>query len=240
MSAVASGGHRVVVEAWAPEYGVPFGPEAFEVSDVPVDVNAEVGAADWAPISPPPETSESGTIYFVDGVRRVDARVWITDPDEVTQMGICASYAAGVVRCDGGARLVAAEVRRKLFSVAGAPTLKTKLGSYAPVAAPEADIDSLHSALQERMRDLEIGVTRDCAFETQSGSAAGLLVVDGPLRNRQDLPNAVGYIKTHLVAYLPPVLQGVVALLDAGQRTPLFVTQTQWMEFTRFRGGFTA
>ena len=37
-----------------------------------------------------------------------------------------------------------------------------------------------------------------------------LLVVDGPLRNRQDLPRILGYVKTHQKRYLPDRLYKVV------------------------------
>ena len=36
---------------------------------------------------------------FVDGVRRVDARVWIHDGDRA-HAGVCASVGAGIVECD--------------------------------------------------------------------------------------------------------------------------------------------
>ena len=57
---------------------------------------------------------------------------------------------------------------------------------------------------------------------------ADLLIVDGPLRGRQHLPSAVGYIKTHHVAYLPPEQQMVVSDLPVGSRTPLFVIGGGW------------
>ena len=56
----------------------------------------------------------SSTVLFVDGVRRIDARVWI-DGDSP---GICASYAAGAVRCDGRAEVVDIAVARGMFSTA--------------------------------------------------------------------------------------------------------------------------
>jgi hypothetical protein len=49
-----------------------------------------------------------------------------------------------------------------------------------------------------------------------------LLVVDGPLRGRDALPRAVGYIKTQQKQYLPESLIGVVSALRPSQRTPVF------------------
>ena len=61
-----------------------------------------------------------------------------------------------------------------------------------------------------------------------------LLVVDGPLRGRDRLARAVGYIKTHHTAYLDPEQNAVVAALGPGQRTPMFrLTSTGgWSRYT--------
>src|SRR5918992_253970 len=55
-----------------------------------------------------------------------------------------------------------------------------------------------------------------------------LVVVDGPLRGRQHLMGAVGYIKTHHVTYLAPELNAVVGRLAPGERSPLFILGTDW------------
>ena len=63
---------------------------------------------------------------FVDGVRRIDARIWIDDlaggesaDASPAVAGICASYAAGAVcACRRGAHLLADAVRRGLFTAA--------------------------------------------------------------------------------------------------------------------------
>jgi hypothetical protein len=72
------------------------------------------------------------------------------------------------------------------------------------------------------------------AAELEAAEAAAapgdvdLVVVDGPLRGRQHLSGAVGYVKTHHVTYLPPELNAVVARLGPGERTPLFRLGTDW------------
>src|SRR5690606_24192385 len=105
--------------------------------------------------------------------------------------GLCGSYAAGAVRCDSAGRVERAEVRRVLLAPAGAPTLRTRAGDYLHVAVA-GDDEVLTAGLQRRMRDLEATVARDVAD-------ADLVVVDGPLRGREAVPNAVGYVKTHHV-----------------------------------------
>jgi hypothetical protein len=61
---------------------------------------------------------------------------------------------------------------------------------------------------------------------------AELLVVDGPLSHARDIENAVGYIKTQKVQYLPLELRQVLTALPAGYRTPLFLTTTSWSRFS--------
>ncbi len=220
---------QLAVESWAPEYGAPTDEAALRDSDVAVQADAEVPAAEWAPRRPPPSTPVPPMVCFVDGVRRVDARVWITDDAGATRQGLCASYAAGVVACDGTATLAAAEVRRALISpVGGAPDLDTRHGRYRSTPATSDDPDRLAVELQGRMADLERLVSEQVAagspgeVPARSSGVATLLVLDGPLRRRH-LPGAVGFVKTHQRAYLPDRLAAVVADLDAGERTPAFL-----------------
>ena len=66
-----------------------------------------------------------------------------------------------------------------------------------------------------------------------------LLVVDGPLRERRDMDHAVGYVKTHHVAYLPAVVQDVIPALQPGQRTPVLLIGDRfrrWSWYVRLPG----
>lgn len=215
------------MEAWAPEYGAPVDAGDLGTPTAPVDVGVEVPAAGWAPRRPPDGLAEPHAMAFTDGVRRIDARVWIDDARGTTHLGVCASYAAGVVRCCGGkARLVASDVERGLFSSApDAAAIVTRHASFPPRAAAVDDYADLALAVQQRMGALEVRLAE------QAGDA-DLIVVDGPLTGRQHLPGAVGYVKTHRVAYLPPVVDDVLARLAAGERTPLFLTTTSWSRFS--------
>ena len=213
----------MAVEAWAPEYGAAMGgADELKPSPGPVDVGVEVDARDWSPLRI--DGAAADDVVFIDGVQRVDAQVWITDDDHGTRLGYAASYAAGTVRCNGHAGIEECEVRRSLITPAGTPALTTRAATYTPVAVASDDADTLRAGLQERRRKLEIQVAA-------SGLSADLVVVDGPLSGRPDLPNAIGYVKTHHVAYLPPIVSDVVPQLAPGERTPLFVTQTQYSRY---------
>lgn len=213
---------KFTVEQWAPEYGTPTGAELEETTTVP-EVDIEVPARDWAPIAPTGSGVDS--VLFVDGVRRVDANVWISQPDGMATLGLCATYAAGAVRCDGRAEMVASEVRRGLFTAAPDVTpILTRHAAYEVRAVAGSTPEELWLGIQQRMGETEKEVAA-----RHAGDA--MVVVDGPLSGAH-VPGAVGYVKTHHVHYLPPALRPVIGRLAAGQRTPLFLTTTAWSRYS--------
>ncbi|MGZ4804708.1 MAG: hypothetical protein ACXV9P_19075, partial [Acidimicrobiia bacterium] len=188
---------------------------------------------------------EPATVLFVDGVRRVDARVWIEDPSGDAQPGICASFGAGVARCGSGlaAEVIHPSVGRGVFSAsAHAAEIVTAHGSYAAHVASGPNPEALWLALQERMARREVEAAEAARRECPDPDDA-LVVVDGPLTGRQHVAGAIGVIKTHGVAYLPPDLHRVVSTLGPGDRTPLFTIGGRWSRhswYLRLPGGADA
>lgn len=215
---------RFSVETWAPEYGSPSDTGSAVDEGAAVDVGVEVPADRWEPIAPGP--APEGPVLFVDGVRRVEAAVWVDEGAAGAVYGLCASYAAGAVRCDAAATLVEAVVERGLFTPApSASDIDAGLASYPVRPTAGSTPEELWLGIQQRMGDLEGRVAAAHAGD-------GLVVVDGPLSHRRHVPDAVGYVKTHHVAYLPPSLAGFLPALPAGRRTPLFLTTTSWSRFS--------
>jgi hypothetical protein len=220
-------GMRFAVESWSADYGSPTEAAAvLDPSTARVDPWVECDAAEWAPRPPAAAVTPLDVLAFVDGVRRVEATVWITDDAGEVHQGLCASYAAGAVRCDGEARLVAAEVERGLFApVEGADGIETRHGRFELRGAGSggtggaAGLDALSLRLQRAMGDLEARVAR-------AAGDVDAVVVDGPLRAGHRGAGFVGYVKTHHAAYGPPVVRDVIARLDCGERTPLLVLET--------------
>jgi hypothetical protein len=234
-------GMRWRVESWDPSYGASSeDPAELSRSTAQLDLDVELPASSWRPIGPHAAGNDSwSAVLFVDGVRRIDAMAWISDEDQgqdggTASMALCASYAAGVVRCQpGAAQLVAAEVRRGLFSTAGHATdVLTSAGRYQRVqltgrGEPVAD---LSLAVQRALGDVEASVAAAARGGEQTDR--DLLVVDGPLRGRQHLPRVLGFVKTHRSEYLPDPLVGVVAELRANQRTPVFRAGSRFEVYT--------
>lgn len=215
---------RLAVEPWDPGYGAAMSLAEGQDTSGSVDVAREVPADAWTALDPAAGADQARVVRFVDGIRRIDARLWLTD-ERGTRAGLAASYAAGSVVCDGAATIDGCQVRRGLFSDGDPSPIPIAGADYIPAAVRDAAPETLTAGLQERMRDLEVQVVRDAA-------PADLVVVDGPLRGRQSVSHAIGYIKTHHVRYLPPVVEDVVPMLQPGQRTPLFLTQTGWSRWS--------
>ena len=213
---------RFTVEAWDSDYGAPTDAELVDASQS-VDASVELRPEEWRPLLP--ETDPVEDVLFVDGVRRVDATLWIDQPPDFPGFALAATYAAGAVRCNGRARVEETAVERGLFTSAPASDVPTGIGTYEVKATKGATPEELWLGIQQRMGALEAAVTR------QAGGAE-LLVVDGPLSHARDIENAVGYIKTQKVQYLPLELRQVLTSLPAGYRTPLFLTTTSWSRFS--------
>jgi hypothetical protein len=258
-------GMRFSVDGWDPGYGASVELEGeLGESTAKVETGVEVPADRWRPVDPVADGPLPDALLFVDGVRRIEARVWIdgaapagSSPEGAaastagTTAGgwaadateaLCASYAAGVVCCcAGGAHLVAAELRRGLFSVAPhASDIQTRAGGYRANLVTQGKsgvpvMTALSQSLQRRLAEVEVITATqargaaDGHVGRQARSEAGdLLIVDGPLHGRQHLPRALGYIKSHRTTYLPPELNAMVGTLAPGQRTPAFLMGTSW------------
>ena len=218
-------GMKFSVDPWDVEYGASLGIDGFDPSSASVVVDLERDEVGWAPIDVTSGATVPRRVVFIDGVRRIDARIWIETPEGDAQPGLCSSYAAGALCCDERAELLVAEVERGMFSASpDAIDISTELAAYPARMAAGSDIDALMLAVHERMTQTEVSIAeavgRDASVE--------LIVIDGPLRGRQHVKGTIGMIKSHAAAYLPPALHRVVGTLAPGQRTPVFTIGTSF------------
>jgi len=251
---------RFTVDPWDPGYGQAVGEGlgwrtddadggALAASTAELDVDLERPAERWGPVDPDLAAPRPGTVLFLDGVRRIDARIWLHGSGPRARAGsqpapgLAASLAAGLVSCEshpgtaggsGGsppwastARVAEVAVERGLFTAApDAADIAGRHARYPVRMAQGPGPDQLSLALQQRLGAAEVQLA--LAFRTRYPHADDLLVVDGPLRGRTHLDRTVGYIKTHHASYLPPEQSAVVGALDPGQRTPVFTMGTSW------------
>jgi hypothetical protein len=226
----------ITIDPWDPDYATSLSAEALtelDATTAELDLDIEVPAANWKPITPIATRTPPRTLLIADGVRRIDARVWVNEPSTLPIPGFAASYAAGLVRCEPGtgsmAMLAHMETRRSLFTPSNhAQDLRTKGGRYAVLGISNASVEKLSLALQRQLTELEVQLATDYRATTNDED---LLIVDGPLRGRTHLPRTIGYIKTHHKAYLSGPPAAIVGALAPGQRSPAFLMGTSWRRY---------
>ena len=213
---------RFAVEPRDPAYGVPVEIEDLVATGAEVSVDLEEEPAAWAPRSPAADATRPRSVLFCDGVRRVDATLWIDQGDGRVRPAMAASVGAGAVRCCGvTARVVARSVARCLATAsADAEEVPTRHGIYGLQRTAGDAPEVLNAAVVAAMAELEVAVAR------AHGADAELVLVDGRLRRPGGHPpGTVGYVKSHGARYLPEDQEAVIPALEPGQRTPLFCIQ---------------
>ncbi len=215
--------HTLRLDPWTPTYESALQLE----DDEPDNVDAFVETNDWQVIRPlASETPES--IFFIDGVRRVDTGI-VDEANDSLAYGLLGSYAAGVtVHRHGKAEIHREEVQRRI--VIGADrrheTMLIPAGSltlnYVGAGVKENTRAKVLAQLQVLMRKLEGDLARECA------GLAALTFVDGPLTYLLPLEEAIlGYVKTHSKNYLNAEQMRTLSALETGTRTPIFQFGTE-------------
>ena len=146
---------QFAVEAWDPDYGTGGDVDGLDASTDVVDMSVERDPGGWEPIEP--VVAPQGTVYFVDGVRRIDARVWITDANRVLP-GSCATVAAGSVACSPDrAELQDLAIRRIVLTppTDEARAIETSYGPYEHITISSGSPEDLYLGIHEEMTRLE-------------------------------------------------------------------------------------
>jgi hypothetical protein len=212
------------IDPWGIEYGseTPTEFEADADDDGAVDAGIERDAADWSPITPN-LIDAPGELAFVDGVRRLEARLVVTKGERVLH-GALGAYSVGVVRCRGRTAAFGECVRERLAIFGGneippAPISVSPGLVYLPLSVPEADPDAPLRGLQRQMREHEEQLARRLAADINL-----LVLTDGPLYIGDPTPGRViGFVKRLFKLYLDPPQLRILRALPRGTRTPLFV-----------------
>ena len=72
---------RFSVDPWDPTYGSALDGELEATTGDDVSLEVEMAAADWRPIAVVSGAPLPAVVLFVDGVRRVEAKVWIDESE---------------------------------------------------------------------------------------------------------------------------------------------------------------
>ena len=161
------------------------------------------------------------TLIFVDGVRRLEARV-LVENDGAYGYGAFGAGAVGAVKLDGAEatfdvlltdRVLAATTSELPVVVSLGPGLE-----YRAIAATDPSPEGPLRAIHNEMRRTEERLGREL-----SEAAGHLVVADGPLTHAEPIQgDVVGYVKRVMRPYLTGPQLRLVAGLPAGARTPIF------------------
>jgi hypothetical protein len=215
------------VDPWDPEYGAST--VDLLVEDAPQAVEFAIEDRRWEPVAPP-ALDELPCCAFVDGVRRIDLRLFAEENDTVAP-ALAGSWAVGSAWSTRPPAIGDVGIGRTLVVGGGLShgDLRIEVGSdelvyrFAGVGGNDP-LDPL-LGLQNAMRTAEakLAVT---VFEL---GRANLVVQDGPLTYFVNGP-IIGLIKRQSRAYLPPDRHVILAKLAPGERTPLFRLGEQRLE----------
>ncbi len=215
---------QVRLDPWQPE----FGPEFAGFDEVPpegtesVDIEIERSSAGWGAIEADVNDRSVRPVWFIDGVRRLEARV-TAKLDGHYSYGAFGAYAVGAVlltteeacfdRSLTGRVFALSSVEQPSGGVNVAPSL-----TYIPLRVADAEPDAPVRAIHSQMRLAEESLARELAADEDR-----LVVVDGPLTFEESTRgSAVGYIKRVIKPYLGGQQLALLPQLRPGQRTPLF------------------
>lgn len=213
---------RLRLDPWPGDYEGAYQIEEFEeVSPEEINIAAETG--EWSAVNPDPiERPEQ--LFFVDGVRRIEARVIGEDDSGQQVHGLFGSIASGgVLASRSQATFEDIRVRRYIVLGCAQSTepIKFRIGNSDLYFEPYSVIDITPTGpvlgIQQLMRLEEASVA-----ETNSEGSA-CVFADGPLTYLTTVnQRTVGIIKRLFRAYIPASNFALVRRLAVGERTPLF------------------
>lgn len=231
---------KLRLDPWGIDYDTAFHAENEEETRANVETKLEYQS--WQAINPELEHLLYGSILFIDGSRRTEARVLLEDDLKQVAFGAIGTYGIGAVDCctqhSRQARFVDLEAElgisgiNRLCTLSGgyeAPSfdIKAKLSqrfgdlSYEVKSTPEKDPEAVLRRLQFQMLEAE----RALASRLLDAFPDGLIVSDGPRPKIGFHERLVGYLKTMHVLPLGEEELTVVRNLEEGQRSPLYLVE---------------
>lgn len=208
------------IDPWPAEYDASVHFDAAPESSANPRIDAEVETSQWRALTA--TALGSRDLLFVDGSRRIDARVLVDYQGSIVH-GLFGSLAVGAVRTSSAkASFEEIQIQRYLLMGKGlAESQRVQIGGqtveFEQCPVIENTPLEVAAALQNRMREAEALLAESLVQRTEC------IYVDGPLTyfsgNRLA---AVGVVKTLHQPYLDSRRFELVAQLQTGRRTPLF------------------
>jgi hypothetical protein len=240
------------LDPWATEYNT-----AYHAESIPEDARGGVVTdveqpGPWEAIDPRPCDDPWRDLLFIDGSRRIEARVLLEDERNQLAFGALGTIGVGAVSCCAQGsrtaqvlqeterlvirRVCALSAGHSLAQFVVAAAVASQLGalSYQVEATEERDVDAVVRKLQNVMRDAE----KSLASRLVDQYPQALIICDGPRPYLGSEANVIGYVKT---IHEPRVGQQELELvrrLEQGQRSPLYLVKGNRPEQSYFEWFF--
>ena len=246
------------LDPWAAEYNTAYYAEVANREDDQVSLNTtlEHAADDWQPVRVAPPATAWTDLFFLDGSRRVEARVLLEQDRRQLAFGAMGTYAVGAVSCcahfSRPAHFMEAIEPKHIcalssgydrISAPGALELTAlapfQLGNlrYDIIPTEETDADAVVRKLQQEMLTAE----KELGVRLAKEHPNALIVVDGRRSLVNYDRNLVGYVKTIHDIKINRAQLDVVQKLEQGERSPVYLvnpgrSEQQYFEwFLRLR-----
>ena len=213
-------GSALLLDPWMPDYDASVLIDSGEPIETG-EVDPSVESADWKAM-PPIVTRSAAPLFFLDGTRRIEARVLAWKQDQIIH-GLFGSLAVGAVKSEAGrATIHRFAVEHILLLGHGLRHSETlSIGnatlSYEGISSAASDPSELVTDLQTRMRRREAELGEDLVDREN-----GFVFMDGPLAYITSHRPLAGIIKKIHVPYLDSGRFRLVPSLATGERTPIF------------------
>ncbi|MEM6431642.1 MAG: hypothetical protein AAF708_20555 [Deinococcota bacterium] len=238
------------LDPWAAEYNTALSaetsvlPEAADNASLNTDI--EMDGNSWQ--AQRPQTAVQAAwqdLFFLDGSRRIEARVLLEQDRQQLAFGALGTYGVGAVSCcasfsrraeflddmeiericvlSSGYNHVADE--QVLPLTAQSPVQLGNL-SYRIVPTNKSDADAVVAKLQDAMLEAE----RNLAARLAEQHPNALVIGDGPRSFNVRAENILGYVKTIQKVKISVEQLAVVQRLEQGERSPLYVVNPRTAE----------
>jgi hypothetical protein len=210
---------KLRLDPWPADYDAPVQIDPDEEARLPV--NADVECAQWTALQ---GSGRANSCLFVDGVRRVEARV-LADVGSTLVHGLFGVVGAGAVEaCNGKARFLQMGIERLLIlGHQEAAGLDVDCGTtrlcFAPHSVEDNHPNAVLAALQSRMRMAE------AALAEQLAGNGDCVFVDGLSYRATGHRNVVGVVKRLMAPYVDEERFALLPRLARAERTPLFLIE---------------
>lgn len=217
---------RFFIDPWPPDYDSAIQIDEADIEAPEADVRVET--AEWKAICC--KTVDSlPLMYFVDGVRRIEARV-ISEASDQIIYGLFGSTGVGTVLCRNGL----AEMHDDLLTINRYLIIGLQQEQKQSLRVGETDLHfegiavSDNSPLTPLQQLQNLMRTEEMKLGQRFLSNDSCVFVDGPLSYFTTAKEAlVGIIKRIHRIYLPREYRGLLTQLRRGERTPLFLIRDQ-------------